>query len=91
MPIRTESGGTVKKLQIVIGNPASEERSYVGYDDLSHVMSYSLSKAFSMAEARRFACGSCSFSVTAWSDGNPYYLDETGEKQYAYHPVRSKN
>jgi hypothetical protein len=22
----------------------------------------------------------------AWSDGNPYYIDEQGQKQYAYHP-----
>ena len=21
-----------------------------------------------------------------WSDGNPYYIDEAGQKQYAYHP-----
>ncbi len=39
-----------------------------------------------MAECRRFVCSSCGFDVEAWSDGNPYYIDEAGEKQYAYHP-----
>lgn len=39
-----------------------------------------------MAEAFRFVCCECSKSITAWSDGNPYYLDEEGDKQYAYHP-----
>jgi hypothetical protein len=24
--------------------------------------------------------------MEAWSDGNPYYLDESGKKRYAYHP-----
>jgi hypothetical protein len=39
-----------------------------------------------MAEARRFACTACGFDLVAWSDGNPYYRDERGKKQYAYHP-----
>ncbi len=39
-----------------------------------------------MAEARRFVCGTCGREIVAWSDGNPYYIDELGEKQYAYHP-----
>lgn len=39
-----------------------------------------------MAEARRFVCGSCGRAIEAWSDGNPYYIDEAGCKQYAYHP-----
>ena len=39
-----------------------------------------------MAEARRFVCDGCGHAVEAWSDGNPYYLDETGAKRYAYHP-----
>ncbi len=34
----------------------------------------------------RFVCGSCHRAVEAWSDGNPYYFDEAGAKQYAYHP-----
>lgn len=38
-----------------------------------------------MAESRRFMCDGCGNSVEAWSDGNPYYVDEDGEKQYAYH------
>jgi predicted Zn-ribbon and HTH transcriptional regulator len=39
-----------------------------------------------MAEGIRFACGSCEKTIEAWSDGNPYYIDGAGEKQYAYHP-----
>lgn len=39
-----------------------------------------------MAIATRYRCSSCSFHIVAWSDGNPYYLDEGGQKSYAYHP-----
>lgn len=39
-----------------------------------------------MAEGVRHICSSCAKSIEAWSDGNPYYIDGNGEKQYAYHP-----
>ena len=39
-----------------------------------------------MAEAKRYVCEHCGHTIVAWSDGNPYYIDETGAKQYAYHP-----
>lgn len=39
-----------------------------------------------MAECIRFVCSGCGLSIEAWSDGNPFYLDETGNKKYAYHP-----
>lgn len=39
-----------------------------------------------MAMAKRFVCGGCERTIEAWSDGNPYYIDDAGEKQYAYHP-----
>ena len=39
-----------------------------------------------MAEAIRFVCEQCQHSLTAWSDGNPFYLDAAGAKHYAYHP-----
>lgn len=39
-----------------------------------------------MAECIRFICSSCGHSIDAWSDGNPFYIDETGNKVYAYHP-----
>lgn len=39
-----------------------------------------------MAQAVRFVCGGCGHAIEAWSDGNPYYIDEDGSKQYAYHP-----
>jgi predicted RNA-binding Zn-ribbon protein involved in translation (DUF1610 family) len=38
-----------------------------------------------MAEALRFVCDGCGRSIEAWSDGNPYYINEAGAKQYAYH------
>ena len=39
-----------------------------------------------MAEGIRFICNQCSKSIEAWDDGNPYFFDENGDKQYAYHP-----
>ena len=39
-----------------------------------------------MAEAVRYVCGSCHTTIEAWSDGNPYYIDDAGATQYAYHP-----
>jgi len=39
-----------------------------------------------VAEAVRHVCGKCSHAIVAWSDGNPYYIDEAGAKQYAHHP-----
>ncbi len=39
-----------------------------------------------MAEGFRFVCDSCDRTIEAWSDGNPYYFDDDGKKQYAYHP-----
>ena len=39
-----------------------------------------------MAECIRFVCENCENAIEAWSDGNPFYIDEAGKKQYAYHP-----
>jgi DNA-directed RNA polymerase subunit RPC12/RpoP len=39
-----------------------------------------------MAECVRFVCSVCGYSIEAWSDGNPFYVDEKGVKHYAYHP-----
>ena len=39
-----------------------------------------------MAESRTFVCNQCNRTIEAWSDGNPYYIDSSGEKHYAYHP-----
>lgn len=39
-----------------------------------------------MAMSIRLVCKSCGTAIEAWDEGNPYYLDEQGEKQYAYHP-----
>lgn len=39
-----------------------------------------------MAEGVEFSCEHCGHTIEAWSDGNPYYLDERGRKRYAYHP-----
>lgn len=43
-----------------------------------------------MAEGVSFECPKCDFTITSWSDGNPYYIDENGDKQYAYHPDHEK-
>jgi len=39
-----------------------------------------------MAEGIRYVCKKCRQAIEAWSDGNPYFIDEEGAKQYAYHP-----
>jgi len=39
-----------------------------------------------MAECIRFTCSSCGFSIEAWDEGDPFYLDENGNKVYVYHP-----
>lgn len=39
-----------------------------------------------MASAQRFTCDTCGREVIAWSDGIPYFINEAGEKEYAYHP-----
>ena len=39
-----------------------------------------------MAEGVRYVCEGCGHAIEAWSDGNPYYINETGAKEYAYHP-----
>ena len=41
-----------------------------------------------MAQGCRFVCicSGCDRTIEAWSDGNPYYIDEDGKKRYAYHP-----
>ena len=39
-----------------------------------------------MAQGYTFVCGECGHSLLSWGDGNPYFYDESGKKQYAYHP-----
>ena len=39
-----------------------------------------------MALGIRFVCSDCGHFIEAWDDGNPFYIDETGKKIYAYHP-----
>lgn len=39
-----------------------------------------------MAECVRFVCSGCGHPIEAWSDGNPFYIDEAGNKKFAYHP-----
>jgi hypothetical protein len=39
-----------------------------------------------MAQSFRFICNSCGETIESWDEGDPYYLDERGRKQYAYHP-----
>ena len=44
-----------------------------------------------MAQGYRFDCTACDKSIDAWDDGNPYFIDETGKKQYAYHPNSNRH
>ena len=44
-----------------------------------------------MAACIRFTCTSCGFSIDAWDEGNPFYIDETGKKVYAYHPSEERS
>ena len=39
-----------------------------------------------MAEGLQFVCKNCGKTIKSWSDGNPYYIDPLGKKQYAHHP-----
>jgi len=39
-----------------------------------------------LAQEIIFICNSCGETISAWDDGNPYYLDRRGRKHYAYHP-----
>ena len=39
-----------------------------------------------MAVGIMYRCDHCNYAIEAWSDGNPYYIDKKGLKQYAYHP-----
>jgi len=39
-----------------------------------------------MAVCYEFECNSCGARMGAWSDGNPYFIDDSGNKVYAYHP-----
>ena len=38
-----------------------------------------------------FICSKCNKEFEAWDEGNPYYFDEHGEKQYAYHPDENRD
>lgn len=39
-----------------------------------------------MAEGREYFCSRCRRKILAWDEGNPYYVDASGKKRYAYHP-----
>lgn len=39
-----------------------------------------------MAAGKVLTCSACDRQVEAWDEGDPYFLDAQGEKQYAYHP-----
>ena len=43
-----------------------------------------------MAACIRFTCTSCGFSIDAWDEGNPFYIDEKGKKVYVYHPSEDR-
>jgi hypothetical protein len=39
-----------------------------------------------MAECIRYVCNHCSKDLQSRSDGNPYFINASGSKEYAYHP-----
>ena len=39
-----------------------------------------------MAQALKFNCSNCKFSIVSWSDGSPYFLDYKGKPQFFHHP-----
>ncbi len=39
-----------------------------------------------MAAGYCFRCSNCDFEVTAWDDGNPYIVDDEGQRHFFYHP-----
>ena len=39
-----------------------------------------------MASGIRLVCTNCKKTIEAWPDGDPYYFDQNGKKQYVYHP-----
>ena len=39
-----------------------------------------------MAWAVKYVCGGCHRAIVAGDEGNPYYIDDAGDKHYAYHP-----
>ena len=40
-----------------------------------------------MASSTHFSCSSCSASVEAWSDGDPYVITPAGRKRHVHHPT----
>ena len=43
-----------------------------------------------MAQGKRLVCGKCGNKIETWDDGNPYFIDSNGQKQYAHHPSRER-
>src|SRR3954453_17569147 len=39
-----------------------------------------------MAACIRFVCQHCSETIDSWDEGDPYSIDDCGNKRYAYHP-----
>ncbi len=39
-----------------------------------------------MAIAHVYECQHCGRSIETWNEDSPYFLDEQGNKAYAYHP-----
>jgi hypothetical protein len=47
---------------------------------------YSREGTVHMGMCVRFVCQYCGDAIDSWDEGNPYYVDSAGNKQYAYHP-----
>ena len=39
-----------------------------------------------MAQCVESVCEGCGHGIQSWDDGNPYWIDDSGDKHYAYHP-----
>lgn len=39
-----------------------------------------------MAQAKKFICRKCGHIIETRPEGNPFYIDDAGQKRYAYHP-----
>ena len=46
----------------------------------------SIERSETVASCTKYVCQNCKEAIGAWSDGNPYFIDDNGKKKYAYHP-----
>jgi len=42
-----------------------------------------------MAQQFIYTCSECGYSISAWGDGNPYFISDEGKRLFFYHPSES--